>query len=91
MERDRIIVEAEKNRKKVKVKKTSGLPQAKKTIASIEECKRGTVSGYINKGRNCVFELTADGVPVVHVSKKSAIVDFDEQLQESMLSEDDSL
>lgn len=54
MERDRIIVEAEKNRKKGKVKRANGLPQAKKTIASIEECKKGTVSGYISKGSICV-------------------------------------
>jgi len=91
-ERDRIIVEAEKDRKKVKTTKPKGLPQAKRTISDIEQCGKGTVSGYINDGKVFGWMAPVDGVPIVRVNnRENSIADLDDQLNESLHSDSDSL
>lgn len=91
-ERDRIIVEAEKDRKKAKTSKPKGLPQAKRTISDIERCGTGTVSGYINDGTVYEWVDSLDGVPVVHVdNRENSVADLDDQLNESFHSDSDSL
>ena len=50
-DKDRVIVAAEKRRGLPKTIAYKGMPQARKTISSVEESSKGFVYGYISNGR----------------------------------------
>ena len=50
-DKDRVIVSAEKRRGLPKTIAYKGMPQARKTISSVEESSKGFVYGYISNGR----------------------------------------
>lgn len=89
-------MEAENTRKRVAREKTSGLPEASKTVAreSIENYRSGNVTGFIGKSKCCEKEtvLWIDGMPMVNVQhKEKSVLDLDDMLEQSGLSEDESL
>lgn len=50
-DKDRVIVSAEKKRGRPKTVAYKGIPQARKTISSVDESSKGLVFGYISSGR----------------------------------------
>ena len=54
-----MILSAEKSRNRPRVVPHQGLPQARKTINSVNETAKGIVFGYISSRTHFVIEITA--------------------------------